>query len=339
MNSLITVIVPVYNVKNYLNACINSILEQTYSNLEIILVDDGSTDGSQDICDFYAKKDIRVKVFHTKNGGVARARNIGLEHATGDFISFIDSDDVINKSFYTVMLNLIQDCNVDVAMCSMQRFSEDSEINDLQIAASLDDSQVVNTEMARAAVFGEYSMMYTSSSNKLYCKKNVEGLRFAEGRIYEDAHFIKQLLASPITIAHLDAPLYYYRYVKSSILHKKITKQNYDICTLHEEYAEEYISTGNQELYTLSRLHYYNCLEQLYVQAKNGKSEKTVIDYFYEKLITVCEELNASSLLKKNQQIELWLLIKCPSAYLLKKKLNAYEIRIFRKIKKIFNRT
>lgn len=335
MNELISVIVPVYNVKNYLNACIDSILAQTHSNLEIILIDDGSTDGSQEICDFYEEKDARVKVFHKKNGGVSRARNHGLAHANGDFISFVDSDDIIDTRFYELMLELIRHQNADVAMCSMQRFSNDSEIENKQIDVFPDTCYILDADMACAAVFGKSSMTYASASNKLYSKKKIEGLSFPEGKVYEDAFFIKQLLASPITIVYIDAPLYHYRYVKGSILHKKISKQHYDICTLHEEYAKDFLSSDNQDLYTLSRLHYYNCLEQLYVQAKNGKSEQTVIDFFYKKLIALYEELKANRLLKKNQQFELFLLKNFPMAYLFTKKLHIFVKRLLNKFKKI----
>ena len=100
----ISVIVPIYNTEKYLARCIESILCQTYTNLEIILVDDGSTDKSGDICDFYARKDNRVKVVHKKNGGLSDARNYGLKYATGEYISFVDSDDYITENLYTDLL-------------------------------------------------------------------------------------------------------------------------------------------------------------------------------------------------------------------------------------------
>ena len=102
---LISVIVPVYNVEKYLDECVNSILDQTYSNIEILLIDDGSTDNSPNICDFYEKQDNRVRVIHQQNGGLSLARNIGIEKSQGDFIVFVDSDDYISTDMLEVMIN------------------------------------------------------------------------------------------------------------------------------------------------------------------------------------------------------------------------------------------
>ena len=102
MNSLISVIVPVFNIDKYISKCIESIMEQTYKNLQIILVDDGSTDTSGEICDRYAKKDIRIQVIHKKNGGLVSARNAGLEAAAGEYVGFVDGDDYIDIGFYEV---------------------------------------------------------------------------------------------------------------------------------------------------------------------------------------------------------------------------------------------
>lgn len=110
----ISVIVPVYNVEDYLEECINSILGQTYKNLEIILVDDGSTDNSSKICDIYEKKDKRIKVIHKENGGLSSARNEGLKYRTGEYISFVDSDDFIDKTMYEKLYSAIKKYDADV---------------------------------------------------------------------------------------------------------------------------------------------------------------------------------------------------------------------------------
>ncbi len=117
MSNLISVIVPVYNVEKYLDKCIKSIVNQTYQNLEIILIDDGSTDESAKICDLWAEKDERITVIHKANGGVSSARNMGLEHASGDYIGFIDSDDFIENDFYELLLNNMNEYNADVSRC------------------------------------------------------------------------------------------------------------------------------------------------------------------------------------------------------------------------------
>ena len=119
-NPLITVIVPVYNVEKYLTRCVDSIINQTYKNLEIILVDDGSTDSSPAICDNYAKKDSRINVIHKQNNGASSARNAALDIASGDYIGFVDSDDYINRDMYASLFDSIVDSGSDMAICESE---------------------------------------------------------------------------------------------------------------------------------------------------------------------------------------------------------------------------
>ena len=126
-NELISIIVPVYNVEKYLEKCVNSIVNQTYKNLEIILVDDGATDSSGKLCDKLAKIDNRIKVYHKENGGLSDARNYGVERATGDYIGFVDSDDYIDSEMYGKLYEAIKKENVDVAECNLKIIYPDRE--------------------------------------------------------------------------------------------------------------------------------------------------------------------------------------------------------------------
>ena len=119
----ISVIVPVYNVEDYLDRCINSIVKQTYKNLEIILVDDGSTDSSYKICNEWAKKDERIKVLHNKNEGVSKARNVGIDASTGDFIAFVDSDDYIEETMFEKLLDKQKTNNSDIVFCRVNQIN------------------------------------------------------------------------------------------------------------------------------------------------------------------------------------------------------------------------
>ena len=119
---LISVIIPVYNVEKYLNRCVQSVCNQTYHNLEIILVDDGSTDNSGKLCDEWAVKDLRIKVIHKDNGGLSSARNIGLDNAKGEYIGYVDSDDWIDMEMYSYLWTILKSYQVDVAFCDFYRF-------------------------------------------------------------------------------------------------------------------------------------------------------------------------------------------------------------------------
>jgi len=127
MKEQISIVVPVYNVEQYLEKCVNSIINQTYKNLEIILIDDGATDSSGKLCDELAKIDNRIKVYHKENGGLSDARNYGVERATGDYIGFVDSDDCIDSEMYEKLYEAIRKENVDVAECNLKIIYPDRE--------------------------------------------------------------------------------------------------------------------------------------------------------------------------------------------------------------------
>ncbi len=128
-DKLISIIIPVYNVERYLRECIDSIIAQTYKNLEIILVDDGSSDKSGEICDEYSKKDSRIKVIHKKNGGLSDARNVALDIAKGDYIGFIDSDDYIEKDMFQILYNLAEEYNAEISSISFYKMLENKVIS------------------------------------------------------------------------------------------------------------------------------------------------------------------------------------------------------------------
>ena len=140
-NPLISVIIPVYNVKEFLRACVERITAQTYTNLEILLVDDGSNDGSEAICDEYAARDPRVCVLHKLNGGQASARNAALDVACGEFISFVDSDDLISLDLIETLFRLTQKFCTKIAMCGYTAFSDESEINNFKAALNSKENQ------------------------------------------------------------------------------------------------------------------------------------------------------------------------------------------------------
>ncbi|UOR13789.1 glycosyltransferase family 2 protein [Halobacillus amylolyticus] len=181
MNPTISIIVPVYNVEPYLRRCLDSILAQTFTNIEVIVVNDGSTDGSGLICDEFATKDERVKVIHKENGGVSSARNIGIDEARGNFIGFVDSDDWVFEDMFGRLFRICLNSNCDIAVCDFAR-----EINGKgSLLRQESYTKTMNNEEAMRQLF-KGKLYRFALCNKLYKKKCFFNVRFPEGRIHED---------------------------------------------------------------------------------------------------------------------------------------------------------
>lgn len=169
MDKLISVIVPIYNVEKYLRRCIDSVMMQTYKKIEIILVDDGSSDSCPEICDEYKKKDTRIKVIHKKNGGLSDARNKGIEFAKGDFISFIDSDDVISKTMIEYLYKNMIEYNADISVCNFKYFCNEEELMTLQNEYESNDVEKVYSNIEALEILLDGKKSYGDYAwNKLY---------------------------------------------------------------------------------------------------------------------------------------------------------------------------
>lgn len=204
MGDKISVIVPIYKVEDYLHRCIDSIINQTYTNLEIILVDDGSPDNCPMICDEYAKKDSRIKVIHKKNEGVAVARNVGIDIAAGKYIMFIDSDDFIEKDMIKSMLTDLINNKVDIAVCNTKYiYSNLEKIKDNRENMILNNyeamQEYVNNGVLRGVVWGQ-----------LYKKDLINDIRFIAGKYHEDEFFAYKVVAKAKKIYYNSIPFYNY---------------------------------------------------------------------------------------------------------------------------------
>lgn len=200
--ALVSVIVPVYNVASYLEECLDSVVGQTYRNLEIIVVDDGSTDGSGAVCDEYAKKDGRIQVIHQPNRGLSVARNVGLDVAKGDHISFVDSDDAVSPVFIEALLS----AGADVAQCASCRNAEGLNRENRRPAFEY----LTNVEASERLQFdstGDATVVW----NKLYRRGLFDTIRFPEGKQHEDEFVTYRVLWDAGQVAVTVEPLYYYR--------------------------------------------------------------------------------------------------------------------------------
>lgn len=202
---LISVIIPVYNVKDYLRKCLDSICNQTYRNLEILVIDDGSTDGSGAVCDDYAAKDLRINVIHKENGGQSSARNRGIAMAKGDYLAFVDSDDWIENEMYEKLYDNIIKYGVDISMCSyIQHYPNRSR-------AKCDSDQIfiwTGREAIRELIRGKKvtSMVW----DKLYKRSLFDEIKFPAGKIFEDAAIVYRLFAKANKVLLLEKPYYHY---------------------------------------------------------------------------------------------------------------------------------
>lgn len=211
MEPKISVIVPVYNVSAYLPECLDSILHQDYANLEIILIDDGSTDNSGIICDTYATRDSRIVVIHQKNAGAAAAKNVGLRIATGEYLSFVDSDDTLEPGAFRHMTALLENHSADAVQCSFRDVFTDEAIDHI----ALNDLCTFTTQ--------EYLNRYTADWtccllwDKLYKRSLFEGIFFEEGHIVDDEFFTYQGMMNAKKIVHDPTIVYNYRKRRSSV--------------------------------------------------------------------------------------------------------------------------
>lgn len=216
MQGLISVIIPVYNVEKYLVRCIDSVISQTYGKLEIILVDDGSTDQSGKMCDEYALRDDRIKVIHKQNGGLADARNAGLKIATGDYIGFVDSDDWIEPDMYERLYALCCENNLDLIAA---RFCEYIDDKDKDTLFTNDFWVTDGIGLLKINIFGDEKYVVTNSVwDRLYKREILKDIWFPAGRKYEDICFSAEVFLRAERCGYLDAKLYHYTIRNDSIM-------------------------------------------------------------------------------------------------------------------------
>lgn len=208
---MISVIVPVYNTELYLRQCLDSILCQTYRDLEILLIDDGSTDKSGKICDEYAKCDNRIIVIHTKNHGLSSARNLGLRNAKGEYVGFVDSDDYIEPNMYECLYRQIEKTGADISNCGGWREYQNSKFD-----YNVFDGLLIGTEQIRALILGQIS---NAAWNKLYKRNCWTGIRFPEGHNYEEYATAYRIFLKTHSISCISKHLYHYRMRVGSIVH------------------------------------------------------------------------------------------------------------------------
>lgn len=227
--ALVTVVIPVYNVEKYLDRCINSVVNQTYTNLEIILVDDGSPDRCPEMCDAWAKRDARIKVVHKKNAGLGSARNTGIDHASGEYICFVDSDDYISTTCIEVLIRNLLNYHADMAICSRT-------MNEERLRKNCTDAKIEVWDGEQALIQHiKHRIFYVNMGGKLFDRRKIGNIRFDETvRMAEDKLFTFKMLDECKRIVFQDVPVYYYFQRQGSMLHSAFDERFYDVITVTE---------------------------------------------------------------------------------------------------------
>lgn len=239
----ISVIVPIYNVEQYLRMCLDSIINQTYRNLEIILVDDGSPDNCGAICDEYAEKDGRIIVIHKENGGLSSARNAGLNICKGDYISFIDSDDFVSPYFLEVLYRGIELYSSEISSLSrcLDWFTDGQE-KEIHLAETSDDYKISKCTPYEAIRLVMYQRIPSGVLTGLYKKEIFDDIRFPIGWLHEDAATIHRAFMNAKQMTLIDAHLYAYRLRSNSIMREKFSQKKLITITIAKQLIDDVCS-------------------------------------------------------------------------------------------------
>ena len=237
---LISVIIPIYNASLYLRRCLDSVCAQTYQNLEILLVNDGSKDNSGIIIDLYAKKDTRIIAIHQKNKGQATARNRAFSMSKGAFIVYIDSDDYVRKDYVELLMKLAIENDADIVQCKMKKFKNEAQIKDEEIIA--DTSIEVYTASSALEEFCYQRNFYAGPCCKIIRREILDDILFPEDMGYEDMAIIFRLLGKAKKIILLPQVMYYYRQHNKSTMHNRFSDKKIDRIRIAEQ-LKKYIET------------------------------------------------------------------------------------------------
>lgn len=274
MQEKISIIVPVYNVEAYLERCVESILKQTYTNLEILLVNDGSTDKSGELCDKLALRDHRIRVIHKENGGLSDARNRGIDEASSNLIGFIDSDDYIDEDMYETLYRQMVASKADLSMCG--HYDVYHQIPEKQVA-EIKTWELMPEEAIKMVM--EAKILSVTAVNKLYKKALFEQLRFRIGKIAEDAFIMVDLIHQCSKIVATNEKKYYYVHRENSITTQKFSLKFLNVIEAYEQNAK-IISENYPDLYDVAimRLNwaYFYVLDRLLVD--NDFKDKVLED-------------------------------------------------------------
>lgn len=297
----LSVIVPVYKVEPYIHQCIDSILNQTFNDFELILVDDGSPDKCGEICDEYAKQDSRIKVIHKENGGLSDARNFGIDVAKGDYITFVDSDDDIDKNMYQDMICFLEKNELDIICCDTYLVRG----NKKKFRPRYDNNKIFNQNEAIIEILN--GNLDNAAWNKIYKRYLFKNIRYPKGRIYEDVATTYKLVYLANKVGYLKKPYYYYYKRKGSIVASAFnSKSRYDCFLGYKERVEFAVKNNIICLNDCRRLSIETALSTLTAFYANKESEtserfRNVVNFIKDN-----QSIMEKNKLKTKHKVLLW---------------------------------
>lgn len=230
MEPLISIVIPIYKVEKYIRKCVDSVRRQTYSNIEIVLVDDGSPDMCPIICDELAEQDSRIKVIHKANGGLSDARNVGIGASKGDYIGFVDSDDYIDCQMYEMLYKAISSGEFEMAICNYSLRNEQGEIlEDIRESPICTEELSSTDALYKLDMFKANYWYYVTAVNKLYKRELFDKVMFPVGKIHEDEYTVHYFFDNCTSIISIDNILYYYIRHDGSIMTSSFSEKKLDI--------------------------------------------------------------------------------------------------------------
>ena len=236
MSPLISVIIPVYNVENYIEKCVTSVCNQIYKNIEIILINDGSKDSSGVLCDKLADTDSRIKVIHKENGGVSSARNTGIENANGEYLCFIDGDDYVTAEYVSDMFTVTEKTDTDIVTTNQYKIWNDGKTEELFPQKAEQGTYFIKSGINTLADMLYGKTCYATCCCKLYKKEIFESIRFPKLSMGEDSFTMYQCFLKAETVAHLYKPNYYYVQHEASAMHTTNYDKFYDYIELSDTF-------------------------------------------------------------------------------------------------------
>lgn len=231
-NPLVSIIIPVYNAEKYIKTCLNSIIKQTYHNIEVITVDDGSRDQSLKICQQYQLEYPMIKVFHKKNEGVAKTRNYGLQKAKGDYITFVDSDDFIHPDYVQDLVELLLHNQADIAICNFYKMPEEKKV---PIAKEKEIENTIFSQKEAMKRFLYQDKIDSSFWAKMYKKELFANITIKNYKVFEDMDTVYQLILKAEKVVYSSKILYYYLVRQDSLIHKKFSEENAKVISILNE--------------------------------------------------------------------------------------------------------